>query len=138
MCCAAGEACLLNNLCYKANLNVAYCGACTDKPYPLSESWGFVMMMCSFPLVSRQSNVKQRSMTDMQTSTPALATMINSLHAAPMVSLVMCAKPICSKSSGPAGTFLRQDLDGNKGRQNGSGWNWTEQRVECISNAELD
>lgn len=35
-CCASGESCLTNNLCYAAHLNVAYRGACADKTWPLS------------------------------------------------------------------------------------------------------
>lgn len=35
-CCASGEPCLTNNLCYAAHLNVAYRGACADKNWPLS------------------------------------------------------------------------------------------------------
>lgn len=37
VCCAAGEACLSNKLCYESNLNVAYRGACADKSWPLAE-----------------------------------------------------------------------------------------------------
>lgn len=37
VCCAAGEACLSNKLCYESNLNVAYRGACADKSWPLSD-----------------------------------------------------------------------------------------------------
>ncbi|KAA8650906.1 uncharacterized protein ATNIH1004_003596 [Aspergillus tanneri] len=35
-CCASGEACLSNNLCYEAHLNIAYRGACSDISWPLS------------------------------------------------------------------------------------------------------
>ncbi|KAE8151523.1 hypothetical protein BDV25DRAFT_91385 [Aspergillus avenaceus] len=37
VCCSAGEACLSNGLCYGANLNIAYRGACTDKSWPIAE-----------------------------------------------------------------------------------------------------
>ena len=33
-CCATGEACLSNGLCYGAYFNIAYRGACTDKSWP--------------------------------------------------------------------------------------------------------
>ena len=37
VCCAAGEACLSNKLCFGSNLNAAYRGACADKSWPLAE-----------------------------------------------------------------------------------------------------
>ncbi|KAL2216804.1 hypothetical protein M432DRAFT_645818 [Thermoascus aurantiacus ATCC 26904] len=33
VCCTAGEMCLTNNLCYEANLNIAYRGACSDRSW---------------------------------------------------------------------------------------------------------
>ncbi|KAF7596998.1 hypothetical protein BBP40_011364 [Aspergillus hancockii] len=37
VCCAAGEACLSNGLCYGAKLNIAYRGACTDSSWPIAD-----------------------------------------------------------------------------------------------------
>ncbi|PLB48533.1 hypothetical protein P170DRAFT_387047 [Aspergillus steynii IBT 23096] len=34
LCCATGEACLSNRLCYGAKYNIAYRGACVDKSWP--------------------------------------------------------------------------------------------------------
>ncbi|GIC86256.1 uncharacterized protein Aud_002624 [Aspergillus udagawae] len=37
VCCAVGEACLSNNLCYGSKLNIAYRGACTDISWPIAD-----------------------------------------------------------------------------------------------------
>lgn len=35
-CCASGESCLSNSLCYQAHMNLAYRGACADQNWPSS------------------------------------------------------------------------------------------------------